>query len=92
MDGRSGLNLLYTMTYDTMVLSRSAIRPPGAPFLTVIPGLQAIPLGQVDLPITFGAQANFHMEMLTFEIAEFRGAYQASHATLSSWLSPTTPI
>jgi hypothetical protein len=60
-----------------MALSQSAIRPPGTPFLRVIPGLQAIPLGQVDLPITFGAQANFHMEMLTFEIAEFRGAYHA---------------
>jgi hypothetical protein len=44
MDGRSGLNLLYAKTYDTMGLSRSAIRPSGAPFHGVIPGLQAISL------------------------------------------------
>jgi hypothetical protein len=34
-------------------------------------------LGQVDLPITFGGQANFHTEMLTFEIADFPSAYHA---------------
>jgi hypothetical protein len=45
MDGRSGLNLLYTETYEAMGLSRAAIRPSSAPFHGVIPGLQAIPLG-----------------------------------------------
>jgi hypothetical protein len=77
LDGRSGLNLLYTETYDTMGLSRSAIRPSGALFHRVIPRLQAVPLGQVNLPIMFGGQANFFMEMLTFEIADFPSAYHA---------------
>jgi hypothetical protein len=54
MDGGRGLNLLYAETYDTMGLSRAVIGPSGAPFHGVIPGLQAIPLGQVDLPATFG--------------------------------------
>jgi hypothetical protein len=62
MDGGSGLNLLYAKTYDAMGLSRSAIRPSGAPFHGVIPGLQANPLGQVDLPVTFEGRANFHTE------------------------------
>jgi hypothetical protein len=53
MDGGSGLNLLYAETYDAMGLSQSAIRPFDAPFHGVILGLQAVPLGQADLPVTF---------------------------------------
>jgi hypothetical protein len=45
MDEGSGLNLPYAETYDAMGLSRAAIRPSGAPFHGVIPGLQVIPLG-----------------------------------------------
>jgi hypothetical protein len=45
MDGGSDLNLLYVETYDAIGLSREAIRPSGAPFHEVIPGLQAVPLG-----------------------------------------------
>ena len=77
MDGGSGLNLLYIETYDAMGLSQAAIRPSGAPFHRVIPGLQAIPLGQVDLSIMFGGRANFRTKMLPFEIADFPGAYHA---------------
>jgi hypothetical protein len=77
MDGGSGINLLYAETYNAMGLSRSAIRPSGAPFHGVIPRLQAILLSQVNLPVTFGGRANFRTEMLTFEIADFPSAYHA---------------
>jgi hypothetical protein len=91
MDGGSVLNLLYAETYNTMVLSCSAIQPPGALFHGVIPRLQVVPLNQVNLPVMFGGRANFYMEMLTFEIADFPGTYPpswASHAMPSSWPSP----
>ena len=45
IDGGSGLNLLYTETYDTMGLSRAVTWPSDALFHGVIPRLQAIPLG-----------------------------------------------
>jgi hypothetical protein len=77
MDGGSGLNLLYAKTYDAMGLSRAMIRPSSALFHGVIPELQAVPLGQVDLPVTLEGRANFHMEMLTFEIANFPSADHA---------------
>jgi hypothetical protein len=77
MDGGNSLNLLYAEMYDAMGLSRVAIRPSSAPFHGVRPGLQAIPLGQVDLPVTFEGRANFHTETLTIEIADFLGAYHA---------------
>jgi hypothetical protein len=38
-------------------------------------GRQAIPLGRVDLPITFDTQSKFKTETLTFEIVWFWGTY-----------------
>ena len=49
----------------------------GSPFHGVIPGAQAYPLGQIDLPIMFGNRANFHSEVLTFEVVDFSGSYHA---------------
>jgi hypothetical protein len=67
MDSGSGLNLLYAKMYDTMGLPRAALQPSDGPFYGVIPGAQGVPLGRVDLPITFGSRRNFRMEILTFE-------------------------
>ena len=50
MDGGSSLNLLYAETYDSLGLSRVAIRPFKALFHGVIPGLQAVPLGRSTYP------------------------------------------
>jgi hypothetical protein len=54
MDGGSGLNIMYAETLDAMGISRSRIRPIEAPFHVVVPGKQATPFGQIDLPVTFG--------------------------------------
>jgi hypothetical protein len=42
-----------------------------------MPGKQAKPLGQVDLPTTFGDKSNFRTENLTFEVVDFHGTYHA---------------
>ena len=54
MDGGSGLNILYVDTLNAMRIPRSELRLAGSPFHRVIPRAQAYPLGQIDLPITFG--------------------------------------
>jgi hypothetical protein len=36
-----------------------------------------LPLGQIDLPITFGDVRNFRTETLTFEVVGFTGTYHA---------------
>lgn len=69
MDGGSGLNVLYAKTLDAMKVDRSWIRPTGSPFHGVMPGTQAVPIEQIDLPITFGT------ETLSFEVVRFPGAY-----------------
>jgi len=38
-------------------------------------GKQAIPLGQIDLPITFGDPTNYRTKTLTFEVVGFHGTY-----------------
>ena len=82
MDGGSGLNILYVNTLDAIGIDRARLRPSGAPFHGVMPGKQAIPLGQIDLPATFGDPSNYRKETLTFEVVVFKGAYHA----IPGWL------
>ena len=77
MDGGSGLNILYVDTLDTMRIPRSKIRLVSSFFHGVISGTQAYPLGQINLPVTFGNRANFRSEVLTFEVVDFPRSYHA---------------
>ena len=36
-----------------------------------------MPLGQIDLPVTFGDPSNYRMEILTFEVVGFPRTYHA---------------
>ena len=77
MDGGSDLNILYVDTLDAMRIPRSELRPTSSPFHGMIPGAQKYPLGQIDLPVTFGDRANFRSEVLTFEVVDFPRSYHA---------------
>jgi hypothetical protein len=77
MDGGSGLNIMYAETIDAMGIDRFQLRPSGAPFHGIMPGKRAIPLGQIDLPVTFGDPSNFRKETLTFKVVGFCGTYHA---------------
>ncbi|XP_066320156.1 uncharacterized protein [Miscanthus floridulus] len=39
--------------------------------------MQAYPLGQINLSVTFGDRAYFRSEVLTFEVVDFLGSYYA---------------
>jgi hypothetical protein len=69
--------VLYVSTVDEMGIPRSALRPSMAPFHGVVPGIEVLPLGQIDLPVTFGDVRNFRTETLTFEVVGFSGTYPA---------------
>ncbi|XP_066320727.1 uncharacterized protein [Miscanthus floridulus] len=77
MDGGSGLNIMYAKTLDEMGIDQTRIRPIGAPFHGIMPRKQAMPLGQIDLPVTFGDPSNYRIETLTFKVVEFPGTYHA---------------
>ena len=36
-----------------------------------------MPLGQIDLPLTFGDPSNYRTKTLTFEVVGFHGTYHA---------------
>ena len=41
------------------------------PFHGIVPGKQAVPLGQINLLVTFRDLTNYRMETLTFEVVVF---------------------
>ena len=87
MDGGSGLNIMYAETLDAMGIDRARIRPTRAPFHGIVLGKQAIPIGQIDLPITFGNPSNYRTETLTFEVVGFPRStmpFWGDHVTRSS--------
>ncbi|XP_066382542.1 uncharacterized protein [Miscanthus floridulus] len=71
MDGGNGLNIMYAKTLNEMGIDRMNLHPIRVPFHGIVPGRQAIPLGQIDLPIIFGDQSNYRTETLTFDAVGF---------------------
>ena len=47
------------------------------PFHGVVLGKQAVPLGQINLPITFEDQFNYRTKTLTFEVVGFLETFHA---------------
>ncbi|XP_066312181.1 uncharacterized protein [Miscanthus floridulus] len=77
MDGGISLNIIYAKTLDEMGIDRTCIRPTGAPFHSIMPGKQVMPLGQIDLPITFRNPSNYRTKILTFVVVGFPRTYHA---------------
>ncbi|XP_066361172.1 uncharacterized protein [Miscanthus floridulus] len=69
MDGCSGLNIMYAETLDAVGIDRLCIWLTRVPFHGIVLGKQAIPIGQIDLPVTFGNLSNYRIETLTFDRA-----------------------
>jgi hypothetical protein len=77
MDGGSSLNIIYAETLELLGVDRSEVRAGAAPFHGIALGKRILPLGQIDLPVSFGTPSNFRKEALTFEAVGFRGTYHA---------------
>jgi hypothetical protein len=75
MDGGRGINVLYASMLDDMGILRSQLRPSTASFHEAISGMEALPIEQIDLPVTFGDPQNFRIETLIFEVVGFSGMY-----------------
>jgi hypothetical protein len=79
IDGGSGLNVLFTNTVKKMKLDiTDMLTKSASPFYGIVPGNEAIPLGSVVLPVTFGeTRENYHTEYIKFEDADFKTSYHA---------------
>jgi hypothetical protein len=71
MDGGGSLNIIYAETLGLLGIDLSMIRAGAAPFHGIVLGKRVLPLGQLDLPVCFGAPSNFRRETLTFEVVGF---------------------
>ena len=70
IDGGSSLNIMYIDTLEAMGIPRSSLRAYLFPFYGILPGMKAYPVGNLDLPVTFGNRANYRTETLTFEVVD----------------------
>jgi hypothetical protein len=77
MDEGSSLKIKYVETLDAMGISRSKLLASIFPFLGIIPSMREYPLGNIDLPVTFGDHSNFRTKTLIFEVVDFEGSYHA---------------
>jgi hypothetical protein len=75
MDGDSGLNLMYLDTFEGLVLAQEQLKNSPHTFYGVVLDKQPIPLGKINLSVTFGNASNYHTKMLTFEVVDFSGPY-----------------
>jgi hypothetical protein len=69
--------VLYASTLDDMGIPRSKLRSSTAPFHGVVPGMEALPIGQINPPVTFEDERNFRTETLIFEVVGFSRTYHA---------------
>lgn len=70
VDGGACLNLLSPGVFHRMLVGDHQLQP-SLPFYGVTDG-KTVPLGQIELPVTFGGQDNYHMVNLMFDVAEFK--------------------
>ena len=69
MDGGASLNLLSPEVFRQMQIGEHNLTP-SAPFCGVTNG-KTLPLGQIELPVTFGGRDNFRTESITFDVVHF---------------------
>ena len=68
VDGGAGLNLLSARVFKQLQVPAGRLRPTGT-FQGVNPGVTQ-PLGQIELPVTFGTPANFRTENVVFDVSD----------------------
>jgi hypothetical protein len=78
IDGGSGLNVIFVDTLKKMDFDFKRLTECDEPFLGIVSGKAAYPMGRVSLPVTFGMEENFRTEYLNFEVADFKSSYHAS--------------
>ncbi|XP_066358202.1 uncharacterized protein [Miscanthus floridulus] len=77
MDGGSDINILYKDAFDKLNADIRKLHASQSPFHGIIPGWRVMPLGIIDLSMTFGDAVHYQKETLSFEVVNFQGPYSA---------------
>jgi hypothetical protein len=75
IDSGASLNLLMRRTFIEMGLSLADLTPVQDTFHGIIPGQSCMPIGRIDLEVSYGSGENKRRETLTFEVASFDIGY-----------------
>ena len=75
IDGGAGLNVLSVETFNNLQVRYSQLQPT-KPFSSITDG-SMVPIGQVRLPVTFGARDNYRTELIDFDVAHICLPYNA---------------
>src|SRR3954466_8477610 len=75
IDGGVGLNVLSVEIFNNLQVPYDQLQPT-KPFSRVTDG-STVPIGQVRLPVTFGACNNYRTELIDFDVAHIRLLYNA---------------
>jgi hypothetical protein len=75
--GGSGLNVIFVDTLKKMDFDFKRLTKCDEPFVGIVPGKAAYPMGRLSLPVTFGMEENFHTQYLSFEVTDFKSSYNA---------------
>ena len=73
--GGAGLNILSVETFNNLQVPYDQLQST-KPFSGVTDG-STVPIGQVRLPVTFGARDNYRIELIDFDVAHIRLPYNA---------------
>ena len=71
MDGGSDINILYKDAFDKLNVDIRKLHKSQSPFHNIIPGPCVMPLGTIDLSMTFGDVVHYRKETLSFTIVDF---------------------
>jgi hypothetical protein len=77
MDGGSSINILYKDAFDKLNVDVRKLHASQSPFHGIVPGRRIMPLGTIDLSVTFGDAVHYQKEILFFEVVDFQGPYSA---------------
>src|SRR3954449_11397769 len=75
MDGGASLNIMYPETLEKMNLTQANLEHNTVEFHGVVPGKNGNSLGCIKLPVAFGNVNNYHEEMISFEVMDFKSSY-----------------
>ena len=75
IDGGAGLNVLSVETFNNLQVPYDQLQPT-KPFSRVTDA-STVPIGQVRLPVTFGARDNYRTKLIDFDVAHIRLPYNA---------------
>ena len=89
IDGGAGLNVLSVETFNNLQVPYNQLQPT-KPFSGITDG-STVPIGQVRLPVTFGARDNYRTELIDFYVTHVRLPYNAilGYPVLAKFLAVT---